>query len=103
MILGEIERGSYFVKCLLTRDRAVFFPATLQHRDVKMDGISYEDDYRGNALAATVVHGRIDIRFHSAYSDEAVATIVQGLLAQPDMAWATGFTATYQGRSISGT
>jgi len=30
----------------------LIFPASAQHATVKADGISYEDDYKGNALAA---------------------------------------------------
>lgn len=52
-----IEQPGCFVKCLLTDSDAVFFPGSIQHRDVKRDGVSSEDDYRGNALAATIVPG----------------------------------------------
>ncbi|MDX9912064.1 MAG: hypothetical protein RBS39_09550 [Phycisphaerales bacterium] len=31
---------------------AIVFPASRQHREVKREGVSYEDNYRGNALAA---------------------------------------------------
>ncbi|WP_157211053.1 hypothetical protein [Verrucomicrobium spinosum] len=54
-----VEQPGCFVKCLLTDSVAVFFPGSNQHRDVKRDGVSYEDDYQGNALAATIVPGRL--------------------------------------------
>lgn len=54
-----IEQPGYFVKCLLTDSVAVFFSGSIQHRDVKRDGVSYEDEYRGNALAATISPGRL--------------------------------------------
>ena len=38
------------LKFLLNDSAIAFFPASQQHRDVKLEGLSYEDDYRGNAL-----------------------------------------------------
>lgn len=95
-----ISQQGYFVKCILTDSVAVFFPGSVQHRDVKSDGASYEDDYRGNALAATIVPGRIDVRFHEQYADERVSRICRDLVRNPDMIWATGFEVTYQGRCL---
>ena len=91
----------YFVKCLLTDFAAVLFPGSLQHRDVKRDGVSYEDDYRGNALAATITPGRIDIRFHKDYADDRVRRICHELLQSPEMDWASSFAAFYQGRPVT--
>jgi hypothetical protein len=42
------------LKFLLNDSAIAFFPATQQHRDMKLEGFSYEDDYRGNALAGVV-------------------------------------------------
>ncbi|WP_038171904.1 hypothetical protein [Verrucomicrobium sp. BvORR106] len=96
-----IEQPGYFVKCLLIDTVAVFFPGSIQHRDVKREGVSYEDDYRGNALAATIVPGRIDIRFHQNYHDQRVSSICRNLLSCPDMAWARSFSVIYQGRLLT--
>ena len=96
-----ITQAGYFVKCILTDSAAVFFPGTIQHRDVKQNGASYEDDYQGNALAATVAPGRIDIRFHQDYADERVRTICRDLFRCPDMAWASSFAILYQGRTLT--
>jgi hypothetical protein len=90
----------YFVKCVFNASAAVFFPGSIQHRDVKQEGVSYEDDYRGNAMAATFTPGMIDVRFHEAFADSAVKEIFDRLLAQPEMSWAKGFTVRYQGRVL---
>jgi hypothetical protein len=90
----------YFVKCVLNNTVAVFFPGAIQHRDVKREGVSYEDDYRGNAMAATITPGMIDVRFHQAFADGVVKEIFDRLLAVPEMAWAKGFTVRYQGRVL---
>jgi hypothetical protein len=90
----------YFVKCVLNSSAAVFFPGTIQHRDVKQEGVSYEDDYRGNAMAATITPGMIDVRFHRDYPDEMVKSIFKRLLVLAEMEWARGFTVRYQGRVL---
>ena len=87
-IAEEIVREGYFVKCIVTQTVALFFPGTMQHRDMKQGGASYEDDYRGNAMAATITPGRIDIRFHEAYTDQAVQDIFRILLKMPELSWA---------------
>ena len=63
-ISSEIEAEGYFIKCIVNSSAAIFFPGSVQHRDVKRSGVSYEDDYQGNAVAATIRPGIIDIRFH---------------------------------------
>lgn len=84
LIQNEISRSGFFVKCILTNSMAV------------------EDDYRGNALAATFVPGRIDIRYHKAYSDDDVRAICMKWMHHPDMQWAQGFSIKYQGRILFG-
>src|SRR4051812_19560840 len=63
-------RGS--LKFILNDSGIVFFPATQQHRDIKTHGLSYEDDYRGNAVAGLITQERIEVRFHAAFSDEHI-------------------------------
>ncbi|RYD68210.1 MAG: hypothetical protein EOP83_01265 [Verrucomicrobiaceae bacterium] len=99
-ISSSIAAEGYFVKCVLNVSAAIFFPGSIQHRDMKHEGVSYEDDYRGNAMAATITPGMIDVRFHQAFADGAVKEIFDRLLALPEMSWAKGFTVRYQGRVL---
>jgi len=99
-ISQELATDGYFVKCIFNSSVAIFFQGTVQHRDIKRDGVSYEDDYRGNAMAATITPGRIDIRFHRAYSDDSVRLIFQKILSLPELNWASEFLVLYQGRLI---
>ncbi len=99
-ISPHLGAEGYFVKCVLNSSAAVFFPGTIQHRDMKQEAVSYEDDYRGNAMAATITPGTIDVRFHQTFSDGAVKEIFDRLLALPEMSWAKGFTVRYQGRVL---
>ncbi len=101
-IAQEVATEGYFVKCIVNSSGAIFFPGTVQHRDVKRESVSYEDDYRGNALAATITPGKIDIRFHQNYPDDTVRSIFEELLGLPNLAWATSFTVRYQGRTLLG-
>jgi hypothetical protein len=99
-IAPAIAAEGYFVKAIVNSTAAVFFPGTIQHRDIKRDGVSYEDDYRGNALAATITPGMIDVRFHKEYADALVKSLFDQLLALPEMQWAAGFMVRYQGRVL---
>jgi hypothetical protein len=92
------ERGS--VKFLLNDAAILFFPARQQHRDVKAHGLSYEDDYRGNAVAGMVVESRVEIRFHSAYSDERIRNLWKRVLQDPAMINLGLGKLLYQGREI---
>lgn len=99
-ISSAISAEGYFVKCIVNPAAAVFFPGTIQHRDIKREGVSYEDDYRGNALAVTITPRMIDVRFHKEYADSLVASIFDQLLALPGMEWASDSTVRYQGRVL---
>lgn len=101
LISIELEKEAFFFKCILNQSAAIFFPGAIQHRDIKQLGVSYEDDYRGNALAATITPQRIDIRFHKDYSDDAVLAIFTRLLKAQEMSWARDYSIAYQGRTLS--
>ncbi len=97
VIAGEV----YDAKMVFNDRGAIVFPSKRQHREMKMEGVSYEDDYQGNALAAMVRRDAIEIRFHRAYDDKAVARIMSRLLATPELACIAKAQVTYQGRAIS--
>ena len=88
------------LKFILNDSAVVFFPSPQQHRDVKLEGLSYEDDYRGNALAGIVTADRVEIRFHNAFSDERVRSIWSRVLAMPEVARTGLRRVYYQGREI---
>src|SRR6185295_16178087 len=88
------------LKFILNDSGIYFFPATQQHRDTKSHGVSYEDDYRGNAVAGIVMANRVEIRFHKAFSDERIRTIWRSVLSSPKLASAKLGRLYYQGREI---
>jgi hypothetical protein len=100
-LAGLVRQGGFSAKAVLNAKGAVFFSVRQEHRDQKAVGISYEDDYRGNALAAMFAPGRIEIRYHREFADRVVARIVTGLLADPRLAFMKGWQVTYQGRALA--
>lgn len=96
-----LQERSGSLKFIVNDSAIIFFSASQQHRDVKMQGLSYEDDYRGNALAGTVTPERVEIRFHSQFSDERVRSIWSRVLAIPEVASTGLSTVYYQGRHIA--
>ncbi len=100
--LEDLTAGRvYDVKMVFNDHGAVVFPAKRQHREMKAEGISYEDDYRGNALAAMIRRNTIEIRFHRAFDDRAVAGIVSQLLATPEFVCLSNAQVTYRGRALT--
>ena len=79
---------------------AAFFSASIQHRTVKLFGLSYDDSPKGNALAAIVTDGRIEIRKHPSISEGRVKAIIQALLNCSDLSALRGFSVTYQGKKM---
>lgn len=95
-----LESEGYIFKLLVNDLGVILFPHTTEHRDIQQPGIRYADDSAGNALAAMVVPGRIEFRFHNSFSDERVRRIAEDLLSHPDLAFVSSFTVTYQGRTL---
>jgi len=87
-------------KFILNDSAIVFFPGNQEHRDVKTAGLSYEDNYGGNALAGLVTPDRVEIRYHRAFSDERVRNLWRQVLKNPEIAGAGLGDLYYQGRKI---
>jgi len=87
-------------KLVLNASGAIFGPVSTQHRDLRAEGIAYADDYKGNALAAMLGPGKIEVRFHRAFTDEDVARLLRALAAEPGLAFLRAWRATYQGRAL---
>ena len=88
------------LKFILNDSGVFFFPATQQHRDSKFQGLSYEDDYRGNAVAGIVMPERVEIRFHKDFSDDHIRNLWRSVLSSPELADARLGQLYYQGRQI---
>jgi hypothetical protein len=87
-------------KMVFNERGAIVFPISRQHCEMKVEGISYEDNYAGNALAAMLRRDAIEIRFHQAFDDKSVTRIITALLGSPSFSCLTHPCVTYQGRTI---
>ncbi len=96
-----LRDAHYQFKVVLNEQGAIFLPASEQHCDASAESIAYRDNYQGNALAAMVTPGLIEVRYHRAFDDARVRRIVSALLAEPQTRALAGFRATYQGRSLA--
>jgi hypothetical protein len=88
-------------KFILNEDAIIFFPHSLQHREVKLLGLSYEDDSLGNALAGIILVKRIEIRFHKQFSDERIRSIWHQLQAEPQLSFMHGWELYYRAERIA--
>lgn len=99
-IQAELSNMGYFFKAIANESEIAFFSGAIQHRDVKISGLSYEDDYRGNALACVIQPGQIQVRYHTRYTDASVEHIFRGVLSIPEVSNLSSFSVTYQGRTL---
>lgn len=95
-----ISCKAHDLKMVFNASGAILFQSSRQHREMKGEGISYEDNYVGNALAAIVRRDAIEIRYHKQFNDAAVVEIVCRLRSLPELAALRMATATYQGRVV---
>lgn len=95
-----VQSDGYIFKMVANEVGVILFPHTTEHRDMHQPGINYADDNAGNALAAMVKPGRIEFRHHRSFSDERVRRIANGILTHSDLAFASSFAVTYQGRTL---
>ncbi len=96
-----LDQNGPTVKFSLSDRAIVFFPATQQHRDIKTHGLSYEDDYRGNAVAGLLNAGRVEIRFHARYSETRMHALWSRVQALPEFAGINLGKLYYQGRELA--
>ena len=98
-LVGDVQAGRrHEIKLVFNSRGAFFFPMSQQHRDQKAPGVSYEDDSRGNALAAIVRQRQIEVRQHRAFSHELVKTLIEQLSRYEGLAYLRECTITYGGR-----
>lgn len=95
-----LAEGSFSAKMVFNAHGAIIFPVSQEHRDQKAPGVSYEDGYQGNALAAMLAPGRIEIRGHQGFSDSRVADMVSLLLTQPELVHLKDCRVVYRGQEV---
>ena len=95
------RREAVFELKLLANERAVcIFPCQIEHRDVKLAGLSYEDNYQGNTIAAMVRPGRIEFRYHNQFSDARVVAIAERFYNAVRETFDGNLSISYHGRTV---
>ena len=100
IVQEQIQQDGYFFKAILNDSGACFFSGKTQHSTVKVNGLSYEDDYKGNALAAIIKNNLIEIRNHRDFGVPHVESIIKALLQDPQLECLKDFSVTYRGATI---
>ena len=78
----------------------IIFSVHQEHRNQSAANISYEDNYKGNALAAMLAPNKIEIRYHKSFTDKQVARIISSIKSHPDVIFMSDWQVTYQGRLL---
>lgn len=95
-----LEQQYFSAKMVFNAHGAIIFSVHQEHRAQTVENISYEDNYKGNALAAMLAPGKIEIRYHKSFTDNQVARIISGLKLHPDLFFMSDWHVTYQGRNL---
>ncbi|MFC1657427.1 hypothetical protein ACFL2P_02515 [Candidatus Moduliflexota bacterium] len=99
--LQRIAGTEDFMGKMVFNDRGAYvFSARFQHRDMKAPGVSYDHEGRGNALAAMLKPGLVEIRFDPRFNNDRVMGILRKLLASPGLAAMRGWKVTYKGKPL---
>jgi hypothetical protein len=96
-VTAELARPGHQFKIVFNERGAIVAPGTLQHDTLRAPGIAYAHDHAGNALAAMVYGGRIEIRGHGAFAPERVRLILGRLAELPQLEPLRGHRVTYRG------
>jgi hypothetical protein len=98
---AKLAEQGFAAKAVLNGKGAIFFPVSQEHRDQKAPGISYADEYQGNALAAMLSPGKIEIRNHRDFSESRVEAIMSALFKLPELTLMRSWQVTYRGNELS--
>lgn len=99
-ITSQLSQEYFTAKLVFNAAGAIFFPVHQEHRDQKLEGISYEDDYRGNAMAAMLAPRRIEVRYHAGFTAQQVARILAELAQQDGLGFIRDCELTYRGEVL---
>lgn len=99
-LTAELGKPGHQFKMVFNERGAIVAPGTLQHDTLRAPGIAYAHDHAGNALAAMIYAGRIEVRGHGAFPPERVRSILGQLAGIPPLAPLKGHRVTYRGAAL---
>lgn len=100
---AEIAKPGYQFKAVFNDRGIVIASGAVQHNTVRVNAgvrIFYEHDHQGNALAAMIYAGKIEVRGDADFSPERVRLILAQLAKLPGMAPLREFAVTYKNVSL---
>lgn len=93
----ELVAGRLHAAKMVFNDHALIaFHTRHQHRDMKSEGISYDEIFEGDAMAAMLRRDASEIRFHREFDDGAVGRMVGKLHSLPELAFLARAHIMYQ-------
>ncbi len=108
IIINEVVRSSlskpfFELKMVFNENGAILFLVSGQHREHKgfSGAVSYEDESKGNALAAMLKRDRVEVRRHNAFSIDRVRTLLLRLSRCEDLLFFKSATIMYGSERIN--
>jgi hypothetical protein len=97
---GLLNGDAYQIKMVFNENGAIFGPTSTEHKFMKSESISYEENYKGNAMAAMIYDGKIEIRFHSSFGVPVVRRFISSLFRNHSTKGLLGYEVFYQGKAV---
>ncbi|MBI4861298.1 MAG: hypothetical protein HY815_13730 [Candidatus Riflebacteria bacterium] len=97
---AELVKPGHQFKAVFNERGIVVAPGSSQHNTLRAPGICYEHDHKGNALAAMIYAGRLEIRGHSAFPPERVRGLLVRISRLPGLVALRGLEVLYRGQRL---
>ena len=100
LIQGREGKPPWGAKFILNETGIVFSRPKKQHQDIKLHGLSYEDYYKGNAVAGSFFQERVDIRGHNDFPDDRIRSLWSRVRSEPELSFLREWPLYYRNRLI---
>ncbi len=88
-------------KAVFNEKGIIFGTTRVEHKTLRCDGIFYDDEGAGNAVAVIFDGFKFEIRLHPGFSPERVNSILKSFDLQPLLKWIAALKITYGGKMLS--
>lgn len=99
-VAAVLRSPGYQFKAVFNEGGIILAPVRVEHNTLKAPGISYEQNHKGNALAAMIYQGQIEIRGDPAFRLERVRNILSRLRRLQPLGLLGEFQVTYKGAAL---
>jgi len=88
-------------KAVFNEKGIIFGTTRIEHKTLRCDGIFYEDEGAGNAVAVIFDGFKFEIRLHPVFSPERVNSILKNFDQEARLKWIAEMKITYGGKMLS--